>query len=107
MQRSRQATLLLCLFATVLWADASSGQNAFYYPSRGQSQQQQQQDRQECHTWAVQQVGFDPTRAPPPGQAVAPPPPSAQAPQGGLVRGAARGAAVGAVGGAIGGDAGK
>ncbi len=107
MERSRKATLLLCLFATALWADVASAQGAFYYPSKGQSQQQQAQDRQECNAWATQQVGFDPSRAPPPQQAYVPPPPPAQAPQGGVLRGAGRGAAVGAVGGAIGGDAGK
>jgi hypothetical protein len=79
------------------------GQQMYIYPERGQSAQQQQRDSAECHAWAVQQTGFDPTR---PQVAQAPPPP-AEPPQGGVVRGGARGAAVGAVGGAIAGDAGK
>ncbi|HYB10751.1 MAG TPA: glycine zipper family protein [Alphaproteobacteria bacterium] len=83
-----------------IFAHAASAQNLMIYPARGQDQQTQDRDRFECHSWAVQQTGFDPTRA---SAAPAPPPP----PQGGLLRGAARGAAVGAVGGAIGGNAGK
>jgi YMGG-like Gly-zipper len=82
---------------------AALAQQVYVYPERGQSPQQQQQDRYQCHTWAVQQTGFDPTTA----AAAPPPPPPSTAPQGQVVQGAARGAAVGAVGGAIAGDAGK
>jgi hypothetical protein len=61
----------------------------FVYPAKGQSEGQLQQDRYECHTWAVQQSSFDPSR---PGQGystiVVAPPPGA-------------GTATGAVGGAI------
>ncbi len=89
--------------------NAAWAQSLIIYPSKGQSEKQQSRDRYECHTWAVKQTGFDPTN-PQMAQsnvAAAPPPPQAEAPQGGLVRGAARGAAIGAVGGAIAGDAGK
>jgi hypothetical protein len=66
----------------------------YVYPANGQSQQQQQKDQGECHSWAVSQSGYNPS--------------SAQQPtQGGVVRGGARGAATGAVIGAIAGDAGK
>ncbi len=75
----------------------------FIYPSRGQSPQQEQFDKGQCYSWAVQQSGFDPANP----QVYTPPPPPPGAPQGGLFRGAAGGAALGAVGGAIGGDAGK
>ena len=84
-------------------------QGLIIYPSKGQSAQQQSQDRYECHTWAVQQTGYDPSN-PQMAQsnaAAAPPPPREEAPQGGVVRGGARGAALGAVGGAIAGNAGK
>ena len=73
---------------------------AFVYPQKGQTPQRQAQDQAECQAWATQQTGINPGMP-------AAPPPTAQAPQGGLVRGGARGAAVGAVGGAIAGDAGK
>jgi len=70
------------------------------YPAKGQSAEQQQKDEFECHQWAVQQTGFDPTKA-------------QQAPQhqttqqGGAIRGAAGGALLGAGIGAIAGDTGK
>jgi hypothetical protein len=33
----------------------------FFYPTRGQSPEQQDRDRYDCHVWAVQQTGFDPS----------------------------------------------
>jgi hypothetical protein len=58
--------------------DAPPAANAelYSYPKNGQSPEQQQQDRYECHRWAVSQSGFDPTQnasSPPP-----PPPPGGQ-----------------------------
>lgn len=35
----------------------------FVYPASGQSAEQQALDRYECHRWAVDESGFDPTRA--------------------------------------------
>lgn len=96
--------------ATVLAAllcQPAAAQQLIIYPSQGQSQEQQGKDRYECHTWAVQQSGFDPSSAPTAAPPPAAPPPVAEAPRGGIVRGAGRGAALGAVGGAIGGDAGE
>ena len=91
--------LALC-FAAALSAGPVIAAELYIYPNKGQSQEQQSRDRYECHLWAVQQTGYDPTRA----QATqAPPPPP---PRGGAIRGAAGGAAVGAIGGAIAGDAG-
>jgi hypothetical protein len=81
----------------------SGSSQVYIYPSRGQSPQQQQTDRGQCYTWAVQQSGFYPANPRVPGG----PPPAVGAPQGGLFRGAAGGAALGAIGGAIGGNAGK
>jgi hypothetical protein len=71
------------------------------YPKQGQSAEQQSQDRYECHVWAVQQSGFDPS-APPQAQAAPP-----QRQRGEVLRGGARGAAAGAAIGAIAGDAGE
>jgi len=61
----------------------------YVYPANGQTDDQLQRDRYECHTWSVQQSGFDPSK---PGQGystvvVAPPP--------------GTGTATGALGGAI------
>jgi hypothetical protein len=75
----------------------SNAQNVIAYPAKGQSQATQDQDRYACHSWAIQQSGYDPS------QPQQPAPTSGAGP----LRGATRGAAVGAVGGAIGGDAGK
>ncbi|MGH8206352.1 MAG: DUF6515 family protein [Steroidobacteraceae bacterium] len=41
----------------------------YIYPKNGQTKGQQAQDRYECHSWATQQTGFDPTQ---PGGGVAP-----------------------------------
>jgi hypothetical protein len=35
----------------------------YSYPKNGQSPEQQEQDRYECHRWAVDQSGFDPTQS--------------------------------------------
>src|SRR5580658_4751140 len=37
-------------------------QKIFVYPSNGQSPEQTDRDRYECHNWAVQQTGVDPSR---------------------------------------------
>jgi len=60
------------------------------YPAHGQSPDQLERDRYECHTWAVQQSGYDPSRAQPAERVVVQPanPPGA-------------GTAVGAIAGAI------
>jgi predicted lipid-binding transport protein (Tim44 family) len=38
-------------------------QRVFVYPANGQSAEQTERDRYECHVWAVQQTGVDPSRA--------------------------------------------
>jgi hypothetical protein len=38
-------------------------QKVFVYPNSGQSAEQTDRDRYECHNWAVQQTGVDPSRA--------------------------------------------
>lgn len=37
--------------------------HVYFYPSQGQSKQQQSRDQYECYTWAVKQTGFDPGQA--------------------------------------------
>jgi hypothetical protein len=90
------STLLLAAGSLNAWA-----QNLMIYPAAGQSPQQQQQDQYQCHNWAVQQSGYDPSN-----------PPAQTSTQRGAalpetLRGGARGAAAGAAIGAIAGDAGK
>ncbi len=37
------------------------GEQVFIYPRKGQSETQQAKDRYECHRWAADQTGYDPT----------------------------------------------
>ena len=85
------ASVLALSLAVASWAA-----HPYVYPAKGQTAEQQQKDQYECHEWAVQQTGFDPSH-----------PVEQSLPRHGVMRGAARGAALGAVGGAIGDDAGK
>jgi len=39
-----------------------SAGDVYVYPRNGQTPEQTQNDRYECHGWAVSQSGFDPTR---------------------------------------------
>jgi Family of unknown function (DUF6515) len=41
---------------------AAPGNDIYIYPKNGQSEDQQATDRYECHRWAADQTGFDPTR---------------------------------------------
>jgi len=92
--------------AILLLAGTAVAQDIFIYPAKGQSQAQQEKDRYECHSWAVQQTGFDPSKPQThtgnseTSQTYKPSQPH-------VLKGAARGAALGAVGGAITGNAGK
>ncbi len=113
-----------------LQATAQSG--IYAYPSKGQTQQQQNNDEFECNQWSIGQTGYDPLRPPPPpanSYAYTPPPPPPPPRReesssssggsflgigdGGMMQGtgmlgdAATGAALGAAGGAIAGDAGE
>ena len=112
-RRFRMAEVGMCsrilIFASLLLipaiASAQSGQT-FIYPKNNQSQAQQDKDRYECHTWAVQQTGFDPSVSYPSNPNTLDPQPYRPS-QPHVVKGAGRGAALGAVGGAITGNAGK
>jgi hypothetical protein len=44
-------------------APAAAATELFIYPTRGQSEQQQAEDRYQCHRWAVDQAHYDPTEA--------------------------------------------
>lgn len=44
-------------------SQAGNGYDVIAYPASGQSPQQLDRDRYECHRWAVQQSGFDPATA--------------------------------------------
>jgi hypothetical protein len=40
----------------------SMASRIYVYPKNGQSAEQQATDRYECHRWAVNETGFDPTQ---------------------------------------------
>ena len=42
--------------------DPPAPEDVFMYPRNGQSAEQQASDRYQCHRWAADQTGFDPTR---------------------------------------------
>jgi hypothetical protein len=42
--------------------DPGGSDEIFVYPKNGQSEERQSSDRYECHRWAVDHTGFDPTR---------------------------------------------
>ncbi len=90
-------TVLACLIS----GSAAAQQHVF--PKKGQTPEQQKRDEFECHQWAAQQSGYDPTKASPAaGAATAPAPapaPEQAAPRHGrnALRGAARGYVFGKV----------
>jgi hypothetical protein len=84
----------------------ADGGDIYVYPNEGQDEDQQARDRYECHLWAVDETGFDPSRVVSTGRAPARvatsrSPASRLA---GPIIGAAGGAAAGAAIGAIAGD---
>lgn len=95
----RKAIVIGSLLAGVGASSASAQGDLMIYPKSGQSPQQQQQDQTHCHSWAVQQSGYDPAN--PPVQSSSRGTTGKEA-----LRGGARGAAAGAAIGAIAGDAG-
>lgn len=44
-----------------MYATEDEYANVYIYPREGQSEEQTANDRYECHKWAVEQTGFDPT----------------------------------------------
>jgi hypothetical protein len=108
LSRSARSLILVVLLSILLLAGSVMAQNGdiFIYPAKGQDKNKQDEDRYDCHSWAVSQTGFDPSK----------PQTSASNHAGSqqyrpsqphVLRGGARGAALGAVGGAITGNAGK
>jgi hypothetical protein len=47
--------------AAMARADEEGPDPLFVYPARGQSEDEMRQDRYECHEWAVDQTGLDPS----------------------------------------------
>lgn len=47
---------------TTVQAAPPPATQVYFYPTRGQSAQQQDRDRYECYLWSVKQTGFDPSQ---------------------------------------------
>jgi Glycine-zipper domain len=105
MKRTLKTIGAMVLGSILFHVDLSLAQSAepFAYPSKGQSQEQQQQDHYACYSWAKQQTGVDPSQ---PNQ-ISPATAAQSSQQGQVVREAARGALLGTVGGAIAGNTGE
>jgi hypothetical protein len=109
MSKSQTLSLIILSF---IGFNAFANSETYIYPNKGQNAQQQSQDRYQCHVWAANQSGFDPSTY----SATAPAAVHVASASGrhyphrrdlDPISGAAGGAALGALGGAIGGDAGK
>ena len=91
MKRAVRRTV--CGLAATLFTGSLLAQELMIYPKENQSQEQQEQDKFQCYSWARGETGFDPMVRP---TATEPPPPK-EAKQGGFGRGAAGGAVVGGI----------
>lgn len=98
---------LIAMVLIIMTGSAAASADLFIYPNMGQDQEQQRRDRYECHVWAAQQSGFDPSTYEAPQPVRYPHVVRREHSDLNPVTGAAGGAAAGAVGGAIAGDAGK
>ena len=99
-QRISLGLLISVLLPTNLVLAQQPFPEPFAYPTKGQTEQQQQQDHFACYSWAKEQTGVDPSQL-----STATTTQSSQ--QGQAVRGAARGSLLGVVGGEIGGNVGE
>lgn len=94
----RYAVVLLISFIFSIGFSAWGHQDVYVYPEKGQTYEQQEKDKFECHNWAVKESDVDPYEGNYPGAG------------GEVIKGAVVGAAVGAASGAaigaITGDAG-
>jgi hypothetical protein len=93
-------SLLTVLVAAWMGSNGVAAQELFIYPAKGQSDEQLEQDKFQCYSFAKKQTGFDPM-APPTATA---PPPAKEAEVGGVGRGAVGGAVLGAAVGGIAGN---
>jgi hypothetical protein len=113
------ATVFVMVVTCTQWVIAD--ERLYVYPNDGQDKEQIGQDRYECHRWAVDETGFDPTdfdQPAPPDLVVVPENPKRGATGIGIITGAVIGGVLGsmdhhtgtgtgvAIGGVIGGVAG-
>ena len=94
--------MIVSILGLYIVGSANIFANFYVYPKDGQSPDQLNRDKFECHEWAKQQTGVDPmSLSTLPSQSS-----GGEKKRGGLFKGALGGAALGAIGGAIAGNAG-
>ncbi len=60
----RSKSVIIAALISCLAASTKIAANQLYvYPLKHQSNEQQDRDRYDCHRWAVQQTGYDPSQA--------------------------------------------
>ena len=84
----------LCLLALAAALAAPAGAQQYVFPAKGQTPEKQKSDEAACHSWAIQQTGFDPAKPPP---AAAAPTTATGTTPGAGAKGAAKGAVVGGI----------
>jgi hypothetical protein len=95
---------LSIVLSTLSFACVAAAQQPIFYPAKGQSAERERTDTAECHSWAQQNTGVNPTAL---AEQMANSPPPEQ-PRGEMLRGAGRGALFGTlIGGAAGGHWGE
>jgi hypothetical protein len=95
MRRSRVCAGIVAGVALVVAAGSIAEAQQHVYPTKGQSQSKQKQDKAACSKWARKQSGYDPAHPPVVAKAEAAPVTGS----GARARGAAGGALIGAIGG--------
>ena len=65
-RRILQSTMfLVTLIVLIIISSAVAQSGAMYiYPAKGQDKNKQDEDRYDCHSWAVSQTGYDPEQTP-------------------------------------------
>ena len=96
--------ILVFFLITIVAATAGHAQELIVFPAQGQSDEQMEQDKFACYTWAKKESNFDPMALP----TASAPPPKKKETKAGAGRGAVGGALLGAgVGKITGGSAKK
>lgn len=64
MRRSNHTVAAILTVLAAFLATSLSAQDLYVYPTKGQSDEQQEKDEFNCYTWARDESGFDPMVAP-------------------------------------------
>ena len=96
----KRSTILIMVSTFLFLTGAASAQEMVIYPSKGQSNEQMEQDKFQCYSWSKNESGFDPMALP----TASEPPPEKEAKKGGVAKGAVLGTLAGGAVGAVAGN---